>query len=631
MIQAPDIIVGFLDGLRPAKHLLPSEWADQYRYLSSRAASEPGQWRTSRTPYLKEIMDCFDTHSQVREVVIMKGAQLGLTEAGYNVLGYFIDTDPGPLMYVGPTEGVTKRNTKMRFDPMIEASPTLSTKIGKAKSRDSSNTISQKNFPGGVIIFAGANSAASLRSVPIRVIVFDETDAFPIDLEGEGSPIELGMARTRTFSNKKVLKISTPTLADTSVIASEFESTDQRYFNVPCPHCGTMQPLEWERLEFDKTQDPITHATYNCIGCDEPIEERHKPRMLALGKWIPRKPENADPLRVGYHINSFYSPLGWYSWAEAAQQFMIAYRENDQSKLKVFVNTVRGLPWTETITTPKAEDLYARRGGYRSHEVAADVAMLTCGVDVQADRLELEIVGWCPGMRSRSILYAVLPGNTTEEQVWEDLTRVLYRGFERADGATIGISKMCIDSGYNTQNVYAFCRKHPGNLVVPIKGQANDRQKTMLRPPQVVQVRADGKKVGNTALWTIGVSMIKQEVYGRLLQTLNEDGTAPAGYCHFPEDYDISYFHMLASERIVTRVNTKGYTEHVWEKIQARNEALDCRVYARAGAEMLGMSRWKESNWRAAIGNSYTPKAPKDTTEAPPKRKRKKNRESIWS
>jgi phage terminase large subunit GpA-like protein len=625
----PVHLAGFLDGLRPAVHLLPSEWADERRFLSSSAAAEPGRWRTDRTPYLREIMDCFDIYSEVQEVVIMKGAQLGLTEAGFNVAGYFIDMDPCPIMYVMPTDATVKRNSKLRFDPMVRESPTLAAKVSAGSSRSKSNTMLQKDYPGGTMIFQGANTASGLRSVPIRVLIFDETDAFPSDLDGEGSPIELGLARTRTFEGtKKVLKISTPTLADTSVIAAEFASTDQRYYHIPCPHCGTFQVLEWENIIFDSDATRVTEAHYQCEGCEVLIEERHKTKMLAAGQWIATNTDGHDPQRRGYHINSFYSPLGWFSWVSAANQFLKAFREHDQAKMKVFVNTVQGKAWEETTVTPRAQDLYERRGGYRSKEVPAQVTTLTAGVDIQGDRIEVEVVGWAQGMRAYSIDYVVLPGNTNQPEVWARLSQLLYTPYERADGATIGLSRMCVDSGFNTQEVYNFCREHPGQIVVPVKGQDNDRQKVMIRPPQVVDVKANGKKVGKVGLWNLGVSMIKQEVYGRLMLGLTAAGDTPPGYCFFPEDYDMTYFNMLASERLAKRLTPQGYYKFVWEKIQARNEALDCRVYARAAAAMLGLDRWRDEHWERAKANAYAPKSPTDAKKT--KQKPKPRKDSIW-
>jgi phage terminase large subunit GpA-like protein len=625
-----EAINGFLDGLRPPRRLDPAEWADTHRYLSSVAAAEPGRWRTTRTPYLREIMNRFDPYDKTEEVIFMKGAQIGASETAFNVLGYFVDMDPCPIMYVMPTESTAKRNSKMRLDPMIEASPTLKSKIADIKSRDKGNTILQKDFPGGTLILAGANSASGLRSVPVRVLLLDEVDAFPQDLDGEGSPVDLAKARTRTFANKKIFQLSTPTMEATSRIALEFSQTDQRFYFVPCPHCGHTQRLTWDRVKFNKADDPVTDATYQCEGCEEHIEERHKPGMLARGVWTPTADVDQHTRKVGYHLSSLYSPLGWYSWSDAANDFLKAKRKNDQNGLKVFVNTVLGETWKEKIIVPEYDRLFERRGGYRSGEVPPGVAILTAGVDVQDDRLELEVVGWGEGLRSWSIDYRVLPGKTSEAQVWADLREVLNETFARTDGARLGIYRAAIDSGYNTNHVYKFCRSVGATRAVPIKGQSGSTQSTMLRPPQSVSITADGKRTGTTMLWNIGVDILKTEIYGALNLALGPDGDEPAMYCRFPSDYDISYFKMLTAERLVARKNPRGFTAYSWEKQQERNEALDCRAYARAAAAIVGVDRWEPANWKAAAAAVFIPPDVRERRADAAPAKKQRRQSDFW-
>lgn len=599
------IIEGFLDGLKPPTRYNPSDWADEHRFLSSKASAEPGRWRTSRTPYLREIMNRFDPYDPVQEVVVMKGAQIGMSECGFNIMGYYAAVDPCAILYVMPTDATLKKNVKLRVNPMIEASPVLSKKITSGR-RDSANTMTQKDFPGGAMLFAGANSASGLRSLPIKVLILDEVDGYPLDLDGEGSPVDLAKKRTATYPNRKIAIFSTPTDESTSVIEKEFLATDQRYYHVPCPHCGTMQKLEFDRLVFDESVEKVTEASYDCIGCDELIEERYKSFMLANGEWIAENPDAADPLKVGYHIGSMLSPYGWFSWREIAQQYLDAKKSRSLEKMKVFVNTVLGETFKQTSKQPKAAELHERAGGYEEFEVPASAAILTAGVDVQDDRLELEVVAWSEGLISHSVAYKVLMGSTEKDEVWEKLRRELYTTYDRADGVPMGISRMCVDSGYRANRVYRWCNTQDKALVVPIKGQPNVRQTTMLRPPQKVSIRNDGQKVGRTQLWNIGVDIIKTEVYGFLNLSKNEDGSTPPGYCFFPKR-DISYFHMLTAERKVKQADPKGFWVYIWQNIKGRNEALDCRVYARAGAEMLGVSRWEPHHWEISRTNPYSP------------------------
>ena len=172
------------EGMKPDPLLSVSEWADRYRVLSSKSASEPGRWRTARTPYLKEIMDCLSPSSKVRRVVMMKGAQVGATEAGNCWLGYIIHQAPGPVMAVSPTVELAKRSSKQRIDPLIEESDVLRGLVRERRSRDSGNTVLTKEFAGGVLVMTGANSAVGLRSMPARYLFLDEVDGYPGDVEG---------------------------------------------------------------------------------------------------------------------------------------------------------------------------------------------------------------------------------------------------------------------------------------------------------------------------------------------------------------------------------------------------------------------------------------------------------------
>jgi len=613
-------IKGFLDGLLPEPILTVSEWSDSHRYLDSRAASEPGKWRTSRTPYLEEIMDCLSSHNSLQEVVVMKGAQIGMTEAGLNWVGYIMDNAPAPFLMVMPTEGTAKRNSKTRLDPMIEATPRLKDKVSTKKTRDKSNTLLSKEFPGGVLHLAGANSAQGLRSMPIRYLFLDEVDSYPLDLEDEGSPIELAVARTRTFAKRKIFKISTPTIEGISVIESEFELTDQRYFHVPCPECEHYQPIVWKdksgyRIVWEKN-DPKT-AKFLCKECGCLIEERHKTWMLSKGKWVAHNENNSSDEKVGYHISSLYSPYGWYSWADAVQDFIDAGK--DQNKLKVFVNTVLGETWKEEGEVPEWQVLYARRENYKLNKPRKEVSFITAGVDVQKDRIELEIVGWIKGKRTQSIDYRTIPGDTAQKDVWDNLAKVVNETWTTEDGRVLSIKMMAVDTGYNTTHAYDFCRRFPQTKVVPIKG--NDRIGIVLGHPTAVDKTSSGKRSKKIMLWNIGVGIIKAELYGWLRSHQNSDDTFPDGYCHYPE-YDRHYFKGLTAEKLIKKKDPKGFIKYEWIKEFERNEPLDCRVYARAASAIIGMDRFEDKHWDAIHGETISnKKKPK---------KKKTNSDSIW-
>jgi phage terminase large subunit GpA-like protein len=467
-----------------------------------------------------------------------------------------------------------------------------------------------KEFAGGVLVMTGANSAVGLRSMPIRFLMLDEIDGYPLDLDGEGSPIALAEARTRTFSRKKIYKLSTPTIEGQSAIDAEFQSTDQRYYYVPCPHCEQKQSLVFDNLKWDSGK-PET-VQYFCSECGSGIEERHKPFMLANGQWIAHAPQNANPKRIGYHINSLYSPYGWYSWADAVRDYEKAIADKSGLLMKTFVNTVLGLTYKEQTDAPQWQNLFDRREKY----LIGIVAFLTAGVDVQKDRLEMEVVGWCKGKRSYSICYEVLLGETNEKMVWDKLKSAITRTFMRTDGTEMQISLTAVDTGYNTTHVYDFCRQFDYSKVIPIKGQ--EAQNVVISNPKATEVNRKGKKIGSVKIWNIGVSLCKSELYSWLRLNKYEDGLTPEGYCHFPE-YAIEYFKGLTGERQELKM-VRGYNRYQWVKTYERNEPLDCRVYARAAAAVIGLDRFHERDFDRMIITGGV----KQTAQAAPQQKPKR-------
>ena len=593
--QALRLFRTLMAAYKPNERLSVTEWADKYRQLSSMASAEPGQWRTSRVPYVAEIMDKLSANDPVEEIVFMKGAQVAATELGFNWVGYVIDVAPGPMLMVQPTDEMCRRNSKIRFDPMVEATHRLREKIRPKRSRDSGNTLLQKEFAGGVIVMTGANSAVGLRSMPVRYLFLDEIDGYPKDLDGEGSPINLATARTRTFSRKKIYKCSTPTIKNQSAIEKEFETTDQRYYEVPCPHCGAYQRLYFDQLKWITiSKDVYDYSTvhYECIHCGEGIKEHNKTRMLEQGKWVASVPANASPKRVGYHLSSLYSPLGWYSWEQAARDFIDA--QKNVNDLKVFVNTVLGETWEQKGESPAWENIYDRRENYKRNCPATEVAMITAGVDVQKDRLEVEIVGWCKGKVSYSIDYRVIDGDTTDAKVWNKLAEIVNEQWVREDNVVMPLRLMAVDTGYNTSHVYEFCRRFNVDQVIPVKGQ--DNQAVIIGIPKYIDVAKNGKKTGKIRLFNVGVSLLKSELYGWIQQRKDEDGSVPPGFCHFPE-YAPEYFKGITAEQMEFTV-TRGFKKYMWVKKYTRNEPLDCRLYARAAAAVVGMDRFSDENWR---------------------------------
>lgn len=596
----------FRQGLKPDPLLKVGEWADQYRMLSAKSAAEPGRWRTERTPYLREIMDKLSPSSATQRVVFMKGSQIGGTEAGNNWIGYVIHMAPGPMMAVSPTVELAKRHSKQRIDPMLDDVPELRERVKPARSRDSGNTVLSKEFAGGLLIMTGANSAVGLRSMPARYLFMDEIDAYPGDVDEEGDPILLAERRSATFRRRrKVFMVSTPTVKGLSRIQREFESSDQRFYHVPCPHCGHFQPLRFSQLRWPEGEPE--KAEYACEDCGCLILEHHKTDMLAKGRWQPTNPKGNGT--VGYHLSSLYSPVGWFSWSDAAAMFEQAKQNPDL--MKGFVNTVLGEPYEEAAEAPEWQRIYERREAYQQGKVPLGGLFLTAGVDVQKDRIECEVVAWGRGKESWSVDYLVLDGDTARPDVWEQLNQILQRDWPHASGNTMPIRVMAVDSGYATQDVYGWVRQHPQAVwggagarasqprtALAIKGQ--DRDTALIL--SVSKADVGGKRRG-LRVWNVSGPVAKLELYRWLklewpTQEALADGSAyPPGSCHFPQ-YGEEYFKQLTAERRVIRIH-RGFPRAVWEKDPTRNnEALDCRVYARAAASVYGLDRMSEYKWR---------------------------------
>lgn len=622
MVQDDVIDFSLLDslfkGMKPDPVLTVSQWADQRRILSASSA-EPGPFRTSRTPYNRGIMDRLSASDPAQMIVYKKSSQCGATELGNNWVGYTIDVDPAPMLYLMPTDMLMKKTSKTRLQPMIDSTPELKAKVLPSRAKDSGNTILEKAYPGGPLTMVGGNSPVGLSSVAVKKVYGDEIDRLPLDVGGEGNAVDLATTRTITFgSRKKVLLTSTPTRKGQSVIDAEYEKTCQCEYHVPCPHCGTMQTLKFSQLKYERNK--YIGTTYECEHCREQINERFKTQMLANGQWIAKFPEKIDGITWGYFINALYSPLGWYSWAQMAKEYEES--EGDIPKRITFTNTKLGLCYEHEGEAPQWELIYAQREQYKMGTVKQDVAFITAGADVQADRIEVEVVGWMKGKRSQSIDYRVIMGDTSQDATWDKLQMLLSEMFIRQDGAQMQVNIMAIDTGYNTSYVYDFCTR-PGcaGRVIPVKGK--DVLSMIYSAPKAVQYTRQGKAMNTVKVFHVGVSMIKSELYGFLKQVKNEDGTWPAGFCHFPE-YGMEYFRGLTAEKLERKTNAKNYNVFQWVKSYKRNEPLDCRVYARAAASIFGMDLFQESHW-AHLNMNAGPIA-----NQTPKKKERKEGSGFW-
>jgi len=562
--------------LAPPPKLTVSEWADRYRIVSSYSA-EPGPWRTDRTPYLREIMDSLGD-PLVQMVVFQKCARIGGSEAGLNIVGYFIDQDPSPIMIVQPTVDDAKDFSKEQLAPMLADTPCLTDKVKEPRAKDSGNTVQAKQFPGGALFLVGANSPRGFRRRTVRLLDLEEVDGYPLSAGTEGDQISLAIRRTATFAyRRKIYMNSSPTLKGPpseggSRIEDYYLKGDQRRYHVPCPHCAHAQVLLWANLRFQRERD-LESLAYFCTGCGAAIEEREKFAMIRRGRWIPARP--GRPVR-SYHINALYSP--WVTWAELMAEWLDA--QGDVLKLQTFVNTVLGETWEDRAGGLDPTILSDRRRDYGA-EVPDAVSHLTTGVDVHDDRLEVTVWGWGPGEAMYRITHLILAGDPGKRGgVWDDLDRLRAREWQRADGSTVRIYATAVDTGHHAQAVCDYVRPRYGQRVYAVRGAS--------LPGKPIAPRAPSRNNKHRCpVFFVGTDAAKDVIYSRLRRT--EEGP---GFVMFDLATDAVFLDQLTSEQ-KKPVRTAGriVRRYVLPKGKSSPHALDCAVYALAALYIAGVDR----------------------------------------
>lgn len=554
---------------QPPPELSLSSWADERYYLSPESASEPGKWRTRS--YQRDIMDAI-TDGRYERITVRKSARVGYTKIINAGIGYFIDHDPCSQLVVQPTIDDASGYSKEEIAPMLRDCPCFNGLVSDPKSRDSANTVAKKAYPGGILNLIGANSARGFRRLTVRIVWFDEINGFPPSAGQEGDQLALGEKRASDSWNRLYVYGSTPTIKGFSRITDKFEESDQRFLEVPCPLCGHPQVLRWANIKWPK--DNPERAYYECAHCQRPIDHSHKRAMVDAGRWVATASAHRH---AGFFLWSAYSFSPGAAWSEIARRFLMAHQHfkstGDDSRLKTWTNTDLGEDWEEKGDGVEVQDL-----GRNLKKIAPDtcpdwVLVITCGVDVQDDRIELEIVGWDDGFQSFSLDYKVLHGDTTRQDVWDQLDEQLNRRFQRGP-ISQRINCAVIDHGHRTHMVETYVKPRQVRRIYAAKGSSQPGQPLL---------KAPSKKSLKKGIWLliIGTDTAKDMVYSRL-----KIETPGPGFCHFPDGRSDEYFKQLAAEEVVTRWE-KGVKKRVWKKKRARNEALDLRVYATAAMEAL--------------------------------------------
>jgi len=537
-------------------------------------------------------MDAF-TKPGIHDITFVAGTQLGKTAAEQNMMGYAIDQAPGPMLIVYPTDKLAEFTSQNRIKPMIALSKPLAEKFDAEHSQKL-----ELQFQGMYIALVGANSPSGLASRPVQYVFFDEIDKFPKWSGQEAGPLELAEERTKTFYNKKIVKVSSPTLK-TGNIWKGWEQADARYeYYVPCPHCGAYQVLTMKQLKWPEganAYDARDAAEYHCISCNNLIDDRQKMDMLRHGKW---KAINKPPKRVhsvAYHLSSFYSP--WLTFGDMAYKFLSA--KDEPERLMNFINSWLAEPWENKANRMQSDTVLNKRLNYLRGTMPAEAQLLTCGVDVQLDHFWYSVRAWGPHLTSWLVDYGRV-------ETWGDVETAINRDYADTNGEVRNINLACIDSGYNTDEVYSFCAQHM-DVAIPTKGAS-----TPLRARYSVTVL--DKTVGfGLRLYNFDTNQLKDFIAGRL----GVDAGA-AGSWNVCKDVEPYYADQICAEQKVEYKDKKGRITLRWEPISshAQNHLLDTETNNALAAEILGvrylmepdteeMSETEKNDWLGDAGKDW--------------------------
>jgi phage terminase large subunit GpA-like protein len=609
-------------GLAPPPRISIPDWADANRKLAKAAGSTSGAWRTSTVEIARGPM-LAATEPGVHVLTAMVSTQLLKTSLLENIFGHAAHLDPCPMLLVQPKDDAAEQFSKERIGPMVEATPVLKDLVGSSKTRNAKETLHFKAFPGGFLALVGAGSPDNLARRPVRIVMYDEVDKYPVTREGD--PIDLGDERMATFVNWLSVRACSPTVEEESRIEASWLSSDQRRASLACPHCAHRQFLDFfKHVEWDR--DGAAHKTKTaaiyCEACQRPWNEGERLRALSTIRWhqtraftcceVRQDPLEAyeaawrvdglaDPVvavwdwwsgdrwavwratcahcgkwavdneHAGFQAGKLYSPWAKDTPAHQASKWIAA--QGDEDKIQTWWNTQQGLPYKRHTGKALKTDALAARAEAWNAEVPDGVAVLTAGVDVQDYRLEIELVGWGANEESWSLDYHVIDGEMSDPETVEQLDAWLKRRWRRADGRGFALEAACMDSGgHHTQAVYTFAKARLGRKIWAIKGESGRAgQRNPVWPVKRPSTRT--KKSFRPVI--LGVNAAKDAIRDRLLKT------APGpGYMHFPADRDLGYYAQLTAERLVVKEQS-GRKFRVWELPSGRaNEALDCRVYA---------------------------------------------------
>ena len=576
------------------------EWAEAERILGAEEGPRPGPWRTAVTPYLREPMEVCSLHHPARRIAVMAVAQSAKTQLLLNVAGQFMAETPTTMLWVLPSVDEAKAFNRDKLQPMIENSPAVRRNVLDEVSRDETgSTIMRKRFPGGVLELTGATSSKGLQMRTRRVVLMDEVAEFPAESGSRGDPV--GQAEARTLAHtgeEKIVKVSTPGLEEGDPgpggrcrITVAWEDGSRGRFMVRCPHCHAEQEPQVEQLRWSPGRAEA--ATYHCESCGTEIAEAQFRAAVAAGRYVHERPELVAST-PSYRWNALHSPF--LSFAAIAAKAEAA--NEDPAKAKVFSQQWLARAYKPAVDVPKAENLRERRERRPAGRVPPGVLFLMAATDVQGNRLEWAVYGFDRHLSQYVVETGIITGDTNLPQVWEEHDELLMRSWPDAWGRDMRPACWGLDSGFRTQAVYRYVRRHAA-LREPRVMALDGREKwglPAIGSSSVRDVDFDGKKIGEVEIWPVGTWDLKSELATALKLTEQgpTNGAWPKGAMRFHEELDIAFFQSLTAEACITQIRS-GRQVTVWKKLGA-NEQWDLAVYSRAlarhASDRLTAAQW---------------------------------------
>ena len=605
-----------IEGIKTEHHVkLVTEWAEEKRYLPPSVTSKPGRFSFDVCPYFREVADCLSSESPIREVDVMKGAQVTATVSLLeNSIGYYIEHENNcPMMLVTADKQLADLRIDKYIVPMLQNSDLShliqsNDELSKGKSGRTKEQLSWTG--GGFLIPFGANSANKLRSTSIKVLLLDEIDGFKTSVGKDGDPIRLSITRTEAYEHsRKILKLSTPTVKGASNIEKHFNRGDCRYYNVPCKHCGMKQVLRFNGLNKEtgevygliwETNDGILEpksVKYICKHCGGEHVEADKVDMLENGEWIPTK-TSTEPTRRSYHISALYSPYGFKTWRSCVIDYLSAWdteknKSKDNEALKVFYNNVLGETFEARSDKLNLGVLEKhKRREYEFGEIpntlalrscGEEILVLTCAVDVHKSNLAVAVFGWTKHHRAFVIDYFRFEGDCLDvnSQPWADLRSLIYdKVYTDQEGRKYRIALTMVDSGYAQHVVLEFCSSTDGTIA--IKGLRDAQKGATFSEFKVTET-----KLGIEAV-NINVNFYKDRWYPNLKRIWDQSENQPEYCFNVPIDITNEQLKELTTENKAPDIDpvTKQLRGFKWVR-SGDNELWDLIVYNNACLDLL--------------------------------------------